>query len=146
MSHKLRKLIREMVEKQFSQIDEEVLDEERISNVDAAEKVKNKENFIGSHTYGEDLGGLDRMYVAYSYGEQHPLYVFNKGNWYVNSDDYILDDGTINEPTEQHKADLKPTNDLKPRKSAWLKKLIHNFKSDHGLGDNSHADLEPGEK
>jgi hypothetical protein len=58
---------------------EAILDEERITNKEAAEDVRNKSNFVGSHTYGEDLGDLGDMYVAYSYGEEHPLYVYYDG-------------------------------------------------------------------
>ena len=58
------------------------LDEERITNKQAAEDVANRQNFVGSHTYGEDIGDLGKMYVAYSYGEVHPLYVWYKDKWY----------------------------------------------------------------
>ena len=64
----IRKIIRESINSLF--------DEERIPNPEADEYVKRRENFLGSHTYGENLGDLDKMYVAYSYGEQHPLYVW----------------------------------------------------------------------
>jgi len=53
-----------------------LFDEERIPNPEASEFVDDRENFLGSHTYGEDIGDLGKMYVAYSYGEQHPLYVW----------------------------------------------------------------------
>jgi hypothetical protein len=66
------KIIRKIIKEQVS----ELFDEERISNPDAAEYVDKKQNFVGSHTYGENIGELDKMYVAYSYGEQHPLYVW----------------------------------------------------------------------
>ena len=65
---KIRRFIKEAISSLF--------DEERIPNPEAGEFVSNKENFLGSHTYGEDIGGLGKMYVAYSYGEQHPLYVW----------------------------------------------------------------------
>lgn len=64
----LKKIIREQVEEMF--------DEERIPNPEASEYVGKRQNFIGSHTYGENIGELDKLYVAYSYGEQHPLYVW----------------------------------------------------------------------
>ena len=64
----IRLFIREMIEKH--------VDEERIPNSEADDYVDEKQNFIGSHTYGENLGELDKVYVAYSYGEQHPLYVW----------------------------------------------------------------------
>lgn len=127
-------------------IDEEILDEERITNKKAAEHVAKRENFIGSHTYGEDLGDLGKMYVAYSYGEQHPLYLWYKDTWYYNYDDYVNPDGEINKWTKKHLQDLKPNVEVQGRPASFLQKLIHKFKSVHHIGDNSHTDLEPGEK
>lgn len=133
-----------------------MLDEERISNKDAAEKVRNRENFVGSHTYGEDLGELGKMYVAYSYGEQHPLYVWIKrkdsddsgieGTWYYNEDAYLLPDGSENIWTKKHLVQLRPNNDVQARTKSYLKGLVARFKADNGIVDNSHSDLKPGEK
>ncbi len=147
----LRKLIREVVEQVVNDVvdqvvNEEELDEERISNPEAAEKVKQRQNFIGSHTYGEDLGELGKMYVAYSYGEQHPLYLWFNDNWYYNMDEYILDDGTPNIWTKKHLKDLNPGKDAKARSIKWMTKTINRFKKLNSIGDNSHSDLEPGEK
>lgn len=138
---KIRKILEES---KF--LEEEELDEERISNPEAADKVKNKENFVGSHTYGEDLGNLGKMYVAYSYGEQHPLYMWFNDIWYHNTDDYFLDNGEVNDWSRKHLADLKPEPNTKPRSLKWLKKAINRFKKQNGLGDNNHTDLVPGEK
>jgi hypothetical protein len=151
MSLNLRKLIRETIENFAGQnseveLDEAQIEEERISNKKSAIKVKNRENFVASHTYGEDLGGLGEMYVAYSYGEQHPLYLWYKGNWYYNNQEYILPDGTANVWTQKHLKALKPSEEVQARPTAFLKKLIKKFKKKHGIGDNSHSDLEPGEK
>jgi hypothetical protein len=146
----IRKIIREMIESEIAPqeigLDEAQLDEERITNKEAAEKVNNRENFVASHTYGEDLGGLGEMYVAYSYGEQHPLYLWYKDRWYYNNQDYIKDDGEINIWTRKHLRDLKPNTEVQARPTAFLNKLIKKFKAKHGLGDNTHTDLEPGEK
>lgn len=65
---RIRLIIRESINSVF--------DEERIPNPEADEYVKNRENFLGSHVYGEDIGDLGKMYVSYSYGEQHPLYIW----------------------------------------------------------------------
>jgi len=46
---RLLKTIRESLQ-QF--IDEEQLDEERITNKEAADFINRQENFVGSHTYG----------------------------------------------------------------------------------------------
>lgn len=67
-SEQISFLIREILESFF--------DEERIPNTEADKLVDKKQNFIGSHVFGEDLGELHKMYVAYSYGEQHPIYVW----------------------------------------------------------------------
>ena len=146
----IRNIIREMIESELNLqeigLDEAQLEEERITNKDAAEKVNNRENFVASHTYGEDLGGLGEMYVAYSYGEQHPLYLWYKDRWYYNNQDYIKDDGEINIWTRKHLRDLKPNSEVQARPIAFLNKLIKKFKAKHGLGDNVHTDLEPGEK
>lgn len=122
------------------------LEEERLTNPDTKESVRKRENFIGSHIYGEDLGGLGKMYVAYSYGEQFPAYLWYKDKWYHNSDDYILDDGSVNEPTIQHKKDMRPSQDTHGMSTYALNSMIKKFKRKHGLGDNVHKDVEPGEK
>ncbi len=141
--NKLRLLIRECMENMFQ---EEVIDEERITNKAASEKVKNRKNFVASHTYGEDLGELGQMYVAYSYGEQHPLYVWYDDKWYHNTDDYKLEDGEANIWTVRHLEDLKPTNDTHGLSNMALQSMIRKFKKKNSLGDNNHTDLEPGEK
>ena len=173
----IRKLINEILEAEF--------DEERIPNPEAPEYIKKRENFVGSHTYGEDLGDLDRMYVAYSYGEQHPLFVwidkgeFNdmrpndsssvnvtryekmgadgkklekEGVWFYNSNDYYVPDPKnpgklkVNKWTRKHRKDLKPTEKVQARDTKYLDRLISDFKVKYKIGDNSHGDLEPGEK
>ena len=158
MSEYLRKIIKEsfnMLESWMEEtamstdedvLDEDVLDEERITNKQSAVHVDKRENFVGSHTYGEDLGELGKMYVAYSYGEQHPLYLWYKGKWYYNYDDYVNDDGTINKWTKKHLEDLKPNGKAQGRPTSFLQKLINKFKQVHKIGDNNHTDLEPGEK
>jgi len=122
------------------------LEEERIANTEASEDVNELRNFIGSHIYGEDLGDLEKMYVAYSYGEQFPAYLHYKGKWYHNTDYYMLDDGKINKPTEKHKKDMKPSKETHGMSIIGLQSLIRTFKRKHKLGDNTHTDVEPGEK
>jgi len=146
MDNIIRKLIRESLEELASIMDETILDEERITNKLAAEHVARKENFVGSHTYGEDLGDLGKMYVAYSYGEMHPLYVWYKDTWYHNYEDFINPDGEVNKWTKKHLADLRPNVETQGRPTSFLLKIINQFKKVHNLGDNSHTDLLPGEK
>jgi len=127
-------------------LEEDDLEEERITNPESKEFVKKRENFIGSHIYGEDLGGLGKMYVAYSYGEQFPAYLWFKDKWYHNANNYVLDDGTVNEPTNQHKNDMRPVQDTHGLSTLAMNTMIRKFKAKHGLGDNVHTDVEPGEK
>jgi hypothetical protein len=128
----------------------EMLDEERITNKAASLEVQARKNFIGSHTYGEDIGDLGKMYVAYSYGEQHPLYVWvgEEDAWYYNYDEYILRDGTPNIWTRKHLKDLRPNSEVQGRPGSTLKKKIEDFKQKHNIpdSDNGHTDLQPGEK
>jgi hypothetical protein len=127
-------------------LEEDDLEEERITNPESKEFVKKRENFIGSHIYGEDLGGLGKMYVSYSYGEQFPTYLWYNDKWYHNANNYVLDDGTVNEPTNQHKNDMRPVQDTHGLSTLAMNTMIRKFKAKYGLGDNVHTDVEPGEK
>ena len=139
--------LKNIVKEEFSKIfKEELYQEERISNKDASEEVVNKKNFVGSHTYGEDLGDLGQMYAAYSYGEQHPLYVWDGVRWYHNNEDYVLPDGRPNKWTVKHRDDLRPNGETQGRPTSFLIKLIKNFKAKNNIGQNSHSDVPPGEK
>jgi len=138
-----KSFVKNLIKKESEQFD---IEEERIANPDSKEFVNKKQNFIGSHIYGEDLGDLGKMYVAYSYGEQFPLYLNYKDKWYHNSDYYTLDDERINKPTEKHKKDMKPSGKTKGVSLAVMQSMISAFKKKHNLGDNNHTDVEPGEK
>jgi hypothetical protein len=140
---KLANIVQEELSKVFN---EEIYQEERISNKDASEEVANRQNFVGSHTYGEDLGDLGQMYAAYSYGEQHPLYVWDGVRWYHNNEDYILPDGRPNKWTKKHLESLRPNSETQGRPTSFLIKIIKIFKDKNNIGMNSHTDLAPGEK
>jgi len=124
----------------------ESLDEERIANKDAVEKIKNFENFIGSHVFGEDIGDLGKMYVVFSYGEQFPIYMHYKGEWYGNIDDYILDNGNVNTATIKHKKKLKPSVEVLPISLKGIKKIINSFMKKNDIEELNHTSVEPGEK
>lgn len=140
---KLRNIVREEFSGVFG---EEIYQEERISNKDASDEVANMRNFVGSHTYGEDLGNNGEMYAAYSYGEQHPLYVWDGQRWYHNNEDYILPDGKPNTWTKKHLESLRPNSETQGRPTSFLIKILKLYKRKHGIGDNTHTDLAPGEK
>lgn len=124
----------------------EQLEEERIANIDAVEKIKNFENFIGSHVFGEDIGNLEKMYVIFSYGDQFPIYMHYKGNWYGNIDNYTLEDGRINKPTIKHKKILKPSEDILPISLDGMKRIINTFMKKNDIEELNHRSVEPGEK
>jgi hypothetical protein len=124
----------------------EQLEEERIANVDAIERIKNLENFIGSHVFGEDVGGLGQMYVVFSYGEHFPIYMHYKGTWYGNVDDYVLDDGRINKPTIKHKKVLKPSGEIMPMSLKGMRKRLNSFMKKNDIEELNHRSVEPGEK
>ena len=72
--------------------------------------------------------------------------VWDGERWYHNNEPYILPDGRPNKWTMKHLDDLRPNNETQGRPTSFLIKLINNFKRKHGIGDNSHTDLAPGEK
>jgi len=151
-NEKIREIVREMIKNHFEgteedtkQIEEDTIEEERITNVDARSKVQDKENFVGSHTFGEDIGGLGKMYVAFSYGKDHPLYLFKDGEWYHNTDDFVNPDGSVNVWTKKHLMDLKPGKSSGMPKE-WMKKELNKFMKNNGVQELSHDDVDPGEK
>lgn len=142
----LRTKIREMIEESnIFQEEEQDLEEERIANTKSNKFVNDKENFIGSHIFGEDLGGLGKMYVAYSYGEQFPVYVWYKDKWYHNIDDYIHD-GEVVKATEKHKEVMKPDAQTTGMSLKGLQSMIKGFMKKHNIEDVNHKEVEPGEK
>jgi hypothetical protein len=150
MEQSLRKLIRKMILETYSNMNEkeEMFSEARITNPDSKEFVRDRKNFIGSHIFGENLGGIegpDGMYVAYSYGIQFPAYVWYKGKWYYNGDEYIHD-GEPNPHTEQHMEDMRPTDELHRKSTQQLRSMIRKFKKKHGIKGLTHTSVEPGEK
>lgn len=123
-----------------------MVDEERIANSDSKDYVTRRENFIGSHIYGEDLGEKGEMYVAYSYGVQYPAFVYYDGEWYHNTDDYLNDDGTVNEFTKIHMDEMRPTIYTHGLSSYHLKNMISKFMKKHKIDGLTHTSVEPGQK
>lgn len=143
-----RKFISKLItESRILELDSDMMDEERIANTDSKYYVTKRENFIGSHIYGENLGELGKMYVCYSYGVQFPAYLWYKGKWYHNTDDYILDDGSVNEYTKAHMDEMRPTNDTHGLSTHHLNSMINSFKKKYSLPlEPTHSSVEPGEK
>jgi hypothetical protein len=144
----MQKEIKDIVKKMILEVlSEEEISEERISNRTALNLIKKRENFTGSHSFGEDIGNLGEMYVVFSYGIQHPLYLWSKltNKWYVNKDDYFTD-GKANKFTRKHKKVLKPTDNIKNRSKDWMVRTVNKFMEMHNIAALEHTSLEPGEK
>lgn len=128
-------------------MDEEVLDEERITNDDASKKVSAKENFIGSHCWGEQLGNSGD-YVACSYGKHFPVYIFDadEKKWFSNADDYVFE-GEVVEQTQEHKKMLRPeTVDVHMQSLDWMLNKLHSLMKKNGIKELSHLSVQPGTK
>lgn len=123
----------------------EEVEEERIVNPDSKHYVRDKENFIGSHVWGEKFN--DGSYLAVSYGEQFPIYIYweKTNKWYENADKYIYD-GEEQESTEKHKHDLRPTEETHKKPEIWMNKLLKHLKKTNGIKSFEHISVEPGEK
>ena len=147
--HSIRKHLFECMDEMFECNNmmevEGMIDEERIPNDEAKEFVKNKENFIGSHIWGEKLG--DDYYLVASYGEQFPLFIYDRqeDNWYENGDDYVFNGESIDQ-TKEHREMLKPSVDMHVKSLEWMLEKLDKIKSSEGIGNLHHTSVEPGEK
>jgi len=145
---KIRKAIRKHLFECMDEISEcgsKMIDEERIPNDEAKEFVINKENFIGSHIWGEKIG--EDYYLVASYGEQFPLFIYDakQDDWFENGDEYIFD----NEPTAQtaeHRALLKPGVDMHVKSLDWMLSKLKDIKNETGISKLKHTSVVPGEK
>lgn len=143
---KLRLFIRQSLRE--SVITNDMIDEERITNPESKEFVKKRQNFIGSHIYGEKLlpDDPDSMYVTYSYNSSYPAYLWYNDRWFYNTDDFILPDGSVNEFTKQHMEDMKPTLDTMGLAGSQMTSIIHKYMKKHGIKGLRHSEVEPGER
>ena len=57
----------------------------RVANKDARKCVQQRKPFRGNNTFGICV---DNRYVVYSYGAHWPLFVYDGGRWFANSDRY----------------------------------------------------------
>lgn len=85
----------------------------KVSNAKASDCVTCREEFNGSNTFGRWIGGV---YVAFSYGEHFPLFVWKDGEWFCNSDRYSV-------TTSKHRSQLHPNTATIDKTTAELKKM-----------------------
>lgn len=143
----LRRLIRKILAESLqTPVIDGMVDEERLTNPEGQVKVKNKENFVGSHCFGEWIGPEGSgIYAVFSYGEQFPIYIFEKDTWYENSDQYVYD-GQAQSSTEEHRQDLKPTTQTHTKTTEEMKDMVDRYKSKFGVSELSHSSVVPGIK
>lgn len=73
----------------------------RVANKDARKCVQQRKPFRGNNTFGICM---DNRYVVYSYGAHWPMFVYDDGRWFANSDKYSL-------TTTKHYSQLHPLTD-----------------------------------
>lgn len=139
--NKIRKAIRKHL---LECMDESMIDEERITNDEAKEHVATKENFVGSHIFGEKLGD---SYVVCSYGQQFPLFIYDgkEDIWYENGDQYIFDGEPV-EQTEEHRSMMKPSIDMHTKPLSGMLEKLDSLKKRAGVAELTHTSVEPGTK
>ncbi len=76
----------------------------RVANRDARKHVQQRKPFRGSNTSGAYVDG---RYVVYSYDVHWPLFVYDDGRWFANSDRY-------SRTTSKHRSQLHPLADCTP--------------------------------
>lgn len=141
---KIRKAIRKHLF-ECGMMDEMMVDEERLTNEEGREKTKNKENFVGSHCFGELFSNGD--YLVASYGQQFPLYLFDNKEkiWYENGEKYHFEDEII-EATEEHRTLLRPTENTHIKSLEWMLDKLKSIKNKNGIKELSHSSVTPGTK
>jgi hypothetical protein len=140
------KEIRKAVRKHLFEcmMDEMNIDEERITNDEAKEHVSQKENFVGSHIFGEKLGD---SYVVCSYGEQFPLFIYDnkEDTWYENGDQYVFEGEPV-EQTEEHRSMMKPSVDMHTKPLSGMLEKLDSLKKRAGISELTHTSVTPGTK
>jgi hypothetical protein len=125
------------------------IDEERITNPESVDFVREKKNFIGSHCFGDRYENKnnpeDYIYVAYSYNYENPVFLYMNEKWYENHEPYYYDGEEV-EQTDIHRENMRPTeltyNLGKDRMLKAITKKKHKF----GIYDEPHTEVTPGIK
>ena len=150
--NKIRKAIRKYL---FESLDGEsecanmmgemMVDEERLTNEEGLEKTKNRENFVGSHCFGEGFNNGD--FAVFSYGEQFPIFLFDskEKKWYENQEQYIFNGEPV-EAALEHKDLLRPTDNTHTKSLEWMIKKLNSIKHKNGILKLTHTSVEPGTK
>lgn len=95
----------------------------RVANKSCSSYVAGRQEFQGSHLYGQLLGG---MYIVYSYGPHFPLYVYKDGTWYRNTDRRSVS-------TSRHYGQANPGVPCEDRNTGELRDMIDAYWSDREI-------------
>jgi hypothetical protein len=98
----------------------------KTSNANASNYTTLMQSFDGSNTFGrwrhKDLWQpADELYIVYSYGEHHPMYIYSTllKQWFENGDRQLE-----TQSTKRHYTQLKPKNTATTIKShLYMKKV-----------------------
>lgn len=85
----------------------------RITNKDARAYVQQRKPFQGNNTSGTYIDG---RYIVYSYGAHWPMFVYDDGRWFANSDRY-------SRTTSKHRVQLHPLTDCTPLPLSGMRDL-----------------------
>ncbi len=85
-----------------------------VSNKDCRALVQRRKLFKGSNLFSEEHGDL---YVVYSYGPHHPLFVHDGMGWYHNTDKYSAS-------TTRHKSQADPRLPSLPKTTEELREMV----------------------
>lgn len=129
---------------------EENLDEERLANSDIRPYVERKENFLGTHIFGEKIGeGENSGYVVCSYIKGNPIFIYYEklDKWFKNSDQFRdPESGEIIDQTDEHKELAQPNVKMNSRTTNQMLNILHNIMKKNGVANLEHSDVPPGEK
>ncbi len=93
----------------------------RCNNRDARNYVQSRKDFKANNLYALNRPTLhdDEVYVVYSYGVHHPLFVYhyNTNTWFENED-------KVSVTTSKHRSQAHPWQDTKKASTGFLCTLV----------------------
>ena len=87
----------------------------RVANSNARKYVQQRKPFQGGNTYG---ACIEDRYVVYSYGAHWPMFVYDDGRWFANSDRY-------GRTTSKHRTQLHPLTDCTLLPLSGMRDLVN---------------------
>ena len=112
----------------------------KTSNKDANIHTTKRESFDGSHTFARWRHNTlwqpsDELYVVYSYGTHHPMYIYSTllDEWFENGDKYDSNS------TKRHYTQLKPKNTITSLKSHEFMVKV----AEHGVIETTRQRVAP---